>query len=377
MVSLLICLIHPEHIENMIKKTENRKSFLKMVRNYNKPTVMGIFMATLLFITACNGSQQKSGGKTISLAEQIMKAEAPVFNPDSAYYFIEKQVVFGPRVPNTNAHSQCAWFLMQTLGNYTTNLDVQEAKVRAYDGTVLNIKNIIGSFNTNAKDRILLCAHWDTRPFADHDPDPANHFTPIPGANDGASGVGVLLEIARQISLNPLNIGIDIILFDAEDYGEHQSIQARTGDYWALGAQYWAKNPHINNYNARLGILLDMVGASDAVFTMEATSMYHAPDVMKKVWDIAHQIDMGSYFSYKRTNAIVDDHTYINEIANIPTIDIIHYGENSYTGFFEHWHTVNDNMDVIDKNTINAVGQTVLTFLYLENTKLDKAKSDS
>lgn len=144
-----------------------------------------------------------------------------------------------------------------------------------------------------------------------------------------------------------------------------------------MGAQYWAKNPHINNYNARLGILLDMVGASDAVFTMEATSMYHAPDVMKKVWDIAHQIDMGSYFSYKRTNAIVDDHTYINEIANIPTIDIIHYGENSYTGFFEHWHTVNDNMDVIDKNTINAVGQTVLTFLYLENTKTDKAKSDS
>jgi|LSQX01.2.fsa_nt_gb hypothetical protein len=377
MVSLLICLTHPEQLENMIKKKENRKSFLQMVRNYIKPVIMGIFMAVLSFITACNGSQQKSDGKTISLAEQIMKAEAPVFNPDSAYYFIEKQVEFGPRVPNTTAHSQCAWYLMQSLGNYTTHLDVQEAKVRAYDGTVLNIKNIIGSFNTKTKDRILLCAHWDTRPFADHDPDPANHFTPIPGANDGASGVGVLLEIARQISLNPINIGIDIILFDAEDYGEHQSLQARTGDYWALGAQYWAKNPHINNYNARFGILLDMVGASDAVFTMEATSMYYAPDIMKKVWDISHQIRFGSYFSYKRTNAVVDDHTYINEIANIPTIDIIHYGENSYTGFFEHWHTVNDNMDVIDKNTLNAVGQTVLTFIYLENMKLDKAQSDS
>ena len=337
--------------------------------NLHKFAFLTSIILSVFFMISCGGGQQSSNSGSMSLAERIMKAETPVFNPDTAYFFVERQVAFGPRVPNTNAHAQCAWFLLQSLGRFTSHVHLQEAKVRAYDGTTLNMKNIIGSFNPEDKNRILLFAHWDSRPFADHDPDPANQYTPILGANDGASGIGVLLEIARQLSLHPVNYGIDIIFFDAEDYGEHQNLQSRSGDFWALGSQYWARNPHKPNYNARLGILLDMVGASDAVFTMEGTSMYYAADVMNKVWDVAHQVGFGSYFSYKKTNGIVDDHTYINEIIRIPTIDIIHYGENTATGFFEHWHTVNDNMDTIDKSTLNAVGQTVLTFIYLENLK--------
>lgn len=328
-----------------------------------------LVLASIYFIS-CGGRQQTPVVHHPSLAERIMKAQVPYFSADSAYYFVERQVAFGPRVPNTQAHTDCARYLEETLGRFAHEVMIQEARVRAFDGTVLNIKNIIGSFNPESKNRILLCAHWDSRPFADHDPDPANHYTPILGANDGASGVGVLLEIARQISLNPVDYGIDIIFFDAEDYGEHQSVQTRSNDSWALGSQYWARNPHKPNYTARFGILLDMVGASDAVFTMEGTSMYYAPDVMKRVWDIAHQIGYGSYFSYRRTNPIVDDHTYINEIIRIPTIDIIHYGTDTYTGFFEQWHTLGDNMDVIDKSTLKAVGKTVLTVVYLENQSL-------
>jgi hypothetical protein len=134
-----------------------------------------------------------------------------------------------------------------------------------------------------------------------------------------------------------------------------------------LGSQYWARNPHKPNYRARYGILLDMVGAEDALFTMEGTSMFYAPDIMKRVWDIAHQIGYGHYFSYQRTNPIIDDHTYINEIIRIPTIDIIHYSADTPTGFFKYWHTMGDNMDAIERSTLRAVGQTVLTVVYLEN----------
>lgn len=342
------------------------------IRNFpiNRICSFALLLTLLAFIVSCGGRHQSPASHTPSLAERIMKAGVPDFNADSAYNFVASQVAFGPRVPNTIAHAACASYLTQTLGRFAHQVQVQEAKVKAYDGTVLNIKNIIGSFNPDNKNRILLCAHWDSRPYADHDPDPANHYKPIPGANDGASGVGVLLEIARQLALHPVSIGIDIIFFDAEDYGEHQSLEARTGDFWALGSQYWAKNPHKTNYTARFGILLDMVGAADAVFTMEGTSMYHAPNIMKKVWDIGHQLGYASYFSFKRTNPVVDDHVPINEILRIPTIDIIHYGENTLSGFFEHWHTLRDDMDVIDKNTLEAVGRTVLSVLYLEENKL-------
>jgi hypothetical protein len=304
-------------------------------------------LALLLTLTPCRGSG----------------ADVPAFNARSAYDFVRKQVEFGPRVPNTPAHAACANWFVGTLKQWTPDVVVQSFQAKAFDGTVLNGRNIVASFNVQAKDRILLCAHWDSRPFADHDPDPANHYKPVMGANDGASGAGVLLEVARQLSLRKPAAGIDILLLDLEDYGEHRSWPGSSEESWALGSQHWARNPHRPGYKARFGILLDMVGAADAVFPMEGTSMYFAPEVVRKIWETARALGHAKYFVPRESSPLIDDHLYINRIARIPTADIIHYDERR-TGFPACWHTVGDTLDKIDVNTLKAVGETVLAVIY-------------
>lgn len=289
------------------------------------------------------------------------------FNADSAYAYIAQQTAFGPRVPNTPAHKACADYLIGKMQSFSDTLMVQDFTVKAYDGTLLYGKNIIACFHPEQKSRILLGAHWDSRPYADHDPNPANHRTPIDGANDGASGVGVLMEIARQLSIKNPNIGIDIIFFDVEDYGAPQnSEESYQGEFWCLGSQHWAKNQHVRNYNARFGILLDMVGGENAVFTREGTSNFYAPDILNKVWNIATRLGYSAFFKNTETPPITDDHLYINRLTNIPMIDIIEYDASSSTGFNRHWHTLNDNLTNIDKNTLLAVGKVTLTTVYNE-----------
>lgn len=322
-----------------------------------------VALALPFIITACGDSKMKKKA-TDGTEKPVESIFVPEFNADSAFYFIEKQVSFGPRVPNSEAHKECAAWLTETLKRYTSNVIVQNAKLKTSDNTTLDASNIIASFNTENQSRILLCAHWDTRPWADHDPDPANRRKPVPGANDGASGVGVLLEMARQFSQNNPGHGVDIVLFDAEDYGEHQELQGNTDDSWALGSQYWARNPHVPNYSARFGILLDMVGAVNPTFSMEGTSMYFAPGIMRNVWNTAQSLGYQSYFSTNKTGGITDDHLYVNEILRIPTIDIIDYSSDRENGFFKYWHTVNDDMSNISKETLKAVGHTVMTVVY-------------
>ena len=215
---------------------------------------------------------------------------------------------------------------------------------------------------------MLILSHWDSRPYADHDPDPKNHDKSIAGANDGASGVGVILEIARQVSISSPSFGIDLLLVDAEDYGppQDQMKNEDTSDWWGLGTQYWAKQPHIAGYSAQYGILLDMVGAPNATFLMEAISMNFAPSVVKNVWAIGNSIGYSNYFIFEQGGAITDDHLFINTILSLPTIDIIHLDRTSQTGFYPYWHTVKDDMQSIDKNTLKAVGQTLLTVIYRE-----------
>lgn len=285
------------------------------------------------------------------------------FDAASAYGFVKKQVEFGPRVPNTPAHAACADWLVKILKQWTPDVIVQSFEAMAFDGTALKGKNIIASFNAGAKDRLLLCAHWDSRPFADHDPDPANHHKPVLGANDGASGVGVLLEVARRLSIKKPASGVDIVLFDLEDYGEHQNWRGRSSpDSWCLGSQHWARKPHRPGYKARYGVLLDMVGASDAVFPMEGTSMYFAPAVTKKVWETARGLGLSKYFLDRESDPLIDDHLYVNQIAGIPTADIIHY-DIGRRAFFPSWHTVGDTLDKIDLNTLGAVGRTLLALI--------------
>jgi len=320
-----------------------------------------------LFLTACNSfdrpksQEQKQPVKTATV-------RIPDFNADSAYLYIKEQVDFGPRIPNTSAHEKCAGFLIQKLKNYCKDVIIQKGQVKAFNGTILNFKNIIASFAPEVNNRIFLCSHWDSRPFADHDADIKNQKKPIDGANDGASGVGVLLEIARQLSISKPEIGIDIIFFDVEDYGppQDQKLTENTGDWWGLGSQYWSRQQHVENYFAKYGILLDMVGAPGATFLKEGFSMDYASEIVDQVWRIANRIGYSSYFFFEKGTYIDDDHYYINKIKNIPTIDIIHLDQTSPTGFYHTWHTTNDNLSNIDKKTLKAVGQTLLTVIYEE-----------
>jgi len=288
------------------------------------------------------------------------------FDEGMAYQFVKNQVDFGPRVPGSKAHKDCADYLYGQLRKFCDTVFVQNFKSRVFDGKEFDAKNIIGSFNLETGKRLLLCAHWDSRPFADYDENPENHNTPIDGANDGASGVGVLLEVARQLSISRPNTGVDIIFLDMEDYGptEDYKLNSNTSTelLWGLGAQYWAKNPHIPGYDASYGILLDMVGNSNPTFLREQYSDYFAKRVVDKVWKNAAAIGYGNYFVNKTGGIVTDDHVFINQIMIIPTIDIIHQDFNSPNGLFhENWHTLKDDINCIDAKSLKIVGDVVLT----------------
>lgn len=333
-------------------------------------------MLSVVILAGCGRSSgdkvaasQKTTHNTTEVAHPVNAVPVPVFNADSAYNFVEAQVAFGPRVPNSNGHKACGDYLESKLASYGATVISQNVDITAYNGDVLKARNIIAQFQPEKGERILLCAHWDTRPWADSDPDPDMRYTPIDGANDGGSGVGALLEIARQLSLNPTELGIDIIFFDAEDYGRHADEwrDAVEGEEtWALGSKHWAQNPHVKGYNARFGILLDIIGAPNSKFCLEGYSMYYARNIMAKVWNCANRSGYSEYFSMSEGGMITDDHLHVNRILGIPCIDIINCDVTSPNGFGPYHHTIKDNMDWIDAKTLKAVGQTVLNVIYNE-----------
>lgn len=315
-----------------------------------------------IFINGCAEEPSNKSSVKKEPAVNTYRQESPVFVADSAYAYVARQVAFGPRVCNSEAHTLCGDYLSKQFGAFADELTEQKAVVKNWDGKPLKIRNIIASVNPKATRRVLVCAHWDSRPYADNDPNPANHNKAIDAADDGASGVAVMLEMARVMKNNPPSIGVDFICLDAEDLGKSD----QGGDTYCLGSQYWSRHLHKPGYKADYGILLDMVGAFNARFIWEGFSQKYAEPVLRKVWDQGVQLGYSPYFYYYQGGFITDDHKYINEITGIPTIDIIHYTENTETRFPAHWHTVNDNMQVIDKNTLKAVGQTLLEVIYKE-----------
>lgn len=318
------------------------------------------FLILFVTIIACNSNKDKVVEK-----KPKVKVEVPNFNSDSAYFFVEQQVNFGPRVISSKAWDNCSKYLTNKLESYNAKVIVQQAPITTYDQKNHTLRNIIGSYSPEKNNRIALFAHWDSRHVADYDT--INTSKPILGANDGGSGVGVLLEIARNLDLKNPKIGVDIIFFDAEDYGQPENSKfPNMNDSWCLGSQHWSKNPHKQNYFAKYGILLDMVGGKDAEFWQESISSYYASNIIKKVWDVAHNIGYSNFFIYKNSPQIMDDHYYVNTIAGIPTIDIIEYDPFSKTNFNKHWHTHADNMNNVDRKTLKAVGQTVMNVIYSE-----------
>lgn len=311
-------------------------------------------MVLAALMTACGSTGSST---TTEATSDTTAATAAVgraqFNGDAAYELTRQQCDFGPRVPATSAHAKCADWLIATLKTSCDTVILQTGTVQTATQGALGIKNIIGIINPDASQRLLLLAHWDTRPWADNDPDPANHKRPVLGANDGASGVGVLLQLAQQLKAEGTTLGIDIVLVDAEDMGENDN-----EDSWGLGTQYWAAHPHVQGYKPLFGILLDMVGAPDATFSREYYSMQYASGVVDLVWSLA----AGSHFKNVQGGAVTDDHVFINR-AGIPCVDIIDMRSDSDTGFCPEWHTIDDTMPHISAATLGEVGQTLLNVI--------------
>ncbi len=291
---------------------------------------------------------------------------APEFCEDSAYAFVAEQCQFGPRTMNSEAHEACGDYIAETFKRLGAVVYDQYADAKLFNGTPVKMRNIVASFHPERAERILIAGHWDSRAWADNDPNEANHNTPIDGANDGASSVGVMMEIARQLRLdsdsNKVKVGVDLICWDAEDSGESGGGSSNS---WCLGSQYWSGFRHVNGYTARYGINLDMVGGHNTIFYREQYSMMYAPSVVDKVWAAAHRIGYGKYFSYDdEGGAITDDHLEVNR-GGIPCIDVIGSDKDN-GGFPSTWHTLNDNIKNISKETLKAVGQTMLEVIWTE-----------
>ena len=321
-----------------------------------------VCLAAMAVLAAC-------GGRKTPSEDAAPLAVGPQFNADSAYAYCAAQCAFGPRTMNSAAHDSCGRWIERTFARHGMSVKAQQATLRGYDGTPLRATNIIASYRPEAVERILVCAHWDSRPWADNGPDTANWRKPVMAANDGASGVAVMLELARLVGAqDSLAVGIDFVCFDAEDWGVPQwSDHADDGSSWALGAAHWAENAAKEGYKARFGILLDMVGGRGARFYQEGVSLQYAPQVVDKVWAAAATVGHGSLFPAAPGGMVTDDHVPVNEKAGIPTIDIIpYYPDCAESSFGPTWHTVDDDMDNIDRNTLGAVGQTVVQVLFSE-----------
>ncbi len=317
-------------------------------------------LALCVFSVAMAGCSGAVTGKETKTASASTTPEV-VFNADSAYHFVARQCGFGPRVPNSEAHVACGDYLSAYLRSCGAQVTEQKAALKAFDGTVLNARNVIAEFYPEKQSRVLLLAHWDCRPWADKDSDPAKRKMPVMGANDGASGTGVLLEIARLLRTNEPNVGIDILLLDAEDWGDDSGDNELS---WALGAQYWTAHPHRSGYQRpSYGILLDMVGDANAAFRKEYFSMKAAPGIVEHVWQTAAQLGHSGLFLNEWGGAITDDHVFVNA-AGIPCIDIIDQRVDSACGFCPQWHTSDDVMSHISKRPLEAVGQTLVALFF-------------
>ena len=332
-----------------------------MKHNYILSLVALVCMA---FAVSC-----KSSKKADATDDAAAIAVGPQFNADSAYAFCEAQCAFGERTMNSTAHDKCGQWIADKFKEYGCSVVEQKADLKGFDGTTLKSCNIIASYKPELTTRVLLCAHWDSRPWADNDPDSTNWHKPVMAANDGASGIAVMLEVARLLQkADSLKVGVDFVCFDAEDWGVPQWSDAEdSGDSWALGAQYWAENPHKPGYEARYGILLDMVGGTGARFYQEGMSKQFAQPIVDKVWTAAKVAGYESLFPNEQGGFVTDDHIPVNQKANIPTVDIIPYYPNcQQSSFGPTWHTVSDTMENIDRNILKAVGQTVIQVLYSE-----------
>lgn len=315
--------------------------------------------ACLLLLAGCKHKPEQAPA---AAGVDYTQVAVPAFSADSAYALVAAQLAYGPRTPGSQAAAGCAAMLAGQLGRWCDTVILQDFRAMLWDGTTVPGRNIIGSLNPQAPKRVLLAAHWDSRLWADHDPDEGNHRKPVPGANDGASGAAVLVEMARVMSQMPPSVGVDFVLFDLEDQGQPEWADGYTDNTWCLGSQHWAQNRHVPCYTAVYGVLFDMVGTAEPRFTKEQVSRTYAPGLTDKLWATAAALGHGSIFVGSNTDPILDDHLYINQMAGIPTVDIVQNSPS--TSFFTHWHTTTDDLKAISPATMATVAEVVMKTIY-------------
>ena len=316
-------------------------------------------LVLLLLCVSCVKQQQSS----------TTNSQLSTFSADSAYTYIAQQLAFGARVPGTQAHEACGDWLLSELARHGAQVKNQHGTMTNYAGKPQAIRNIVAILEGNTSHAILLCAHWDCRPWSDEEELYEDRFEPVMGANDGASGVGVILEMVRQLSIRKSKgefiPTVQVVFFDCEDMGTPAHFTGSQRDHtWCLGSQYWAQQLKIQNskFKINYGVLLDMVGDPSATFPKEYFSIQYAGGYVEQLWHTAQRLGYGRYFVQQATYyPITDDHYYVNTIAGIPCVDIIDYKTNTETGFAEWWHTQHDDIQNINKQTLQAVGETVLT----------------
>lgn len=285
----------------------------------------------------------------------------PAFDGERAMAELVKQVEFGPRVPGSEAHQQAGTYLVETLQQYAERAGEHPfTYVHPRDSSqVFEGRNIIASFNLNPKvqKRVMLAAHWDSRPFADQDPDSANHTKPVPGANDGASGTAVLLELARIFAADPPDIGVDLVFFDLEDIGEKDDGDSTTVEIpFAIGSEEFAEA--YKDYRLTYGILLDMVCDRNLRIPKEANSLAYARPVMDKIWAAAERVGATAFVD-EQGLAVTDDHVAFLE-RGLRVADLIQ------TPFPSYWHTVEDTPDKCSAESLQQVGDVLIEVIYSE-----------
>lgn len=324
-------------------------------------------------IVGCSGRSDASGGTDTGVTEVAEAVSVPTFSGDSAMSAARRQVTFGPRVPGTAAHRACADWLSATLSRYgAVVVDTIVTARNPVTGAAVPVRNIMASFAPEKTSRVMLLAHYDTRPWADEDPDAGVHNIPIDGANDGASGVAVALEVARLVGQKAPAIGVDILLVDQEDSGTSPDegmdpdLAARYEMTWCIGSRAWAEARR-DAAHPRYAILLDMVGGRNAVFAREFFSNRYAGHIVDLVWREAARAGYGDRFINSVGGGINDDHISLLNIG-IPTIDIIDIGnpDNNGGGFNATWHTLDDNIENLDPETMRIVGDVVTRVIYNE-----------
>ena len=285
------------------------------------------------------------------------KPPIPHFDENVAFAQILAYEKFGPKVPGTEAHVKGGDWIVAELKKTSVKILEQKSTAETFDHHTIPIRNIIAQLNPEAKERYFFSAHWDNRPFSDEDPDPKFKNTPVPGVNDGGSGVVVLLGMAKALSGLNLPFGVDFVFFDAEDWGT-----PRNEESYCLGTQYWAKNPIPENYQAKFGVNFDMVGRIGSIFPVESYSAEKAPGVLSKIHAAAKKLGYEELFPNNQIGAVVDDHIYVMQGRGFPVADLI-----AMTGrgrFPPEWHTHLDTSEFISRDVMKAVGQTMIQMLW-------------